>query len=137
VLASHLPGLRGPYQHKCSVMENALAADMPEARWGRPKGGFFIWLELPHNLNGEALLPKAIEHRVLYVSGASFFVEAPRRTFIRLAFSGSSPTQIIEGIARLARAVRASGGVAEQSSQHGDSAGVPGPAISSSARNTE
>jgi len=137
VLTSHLPGLRSHYRHKCSVMEKALAADMPEARWGGPKGGFFIWLELPRNLNGEALLPKAVEQRVLYVSGASFFVDAPRRTFIRLAFSGSSPTQIIEGIARLARAVRSSGGVPEQSSQHGDSAGVSGPAISSSARKTE
>lgn len=107
VLAARIPGLRAHYRHKCGVMEHALAAEIPEGHWIQPKGGFFIWVELPGGLDGEALLPRAIEQRVLYVSGASFFVEAPQGNFIRLAFSGSSPTQIAEGIARLGRAVRA------------------------------
>ena len=107
VLADRIPGLRAQYRHKCGVMEKALAAEVPGGRWIQPKGGFFIWVDLPHGLDGEALLPKAIQQRVLYVSGASFFVEAPQHTFIRLAFAGSSPTQIGEGIARLGRAVRA------------------------------
>jgi 2-aminoadipate transaminase len=132
VLTRQIPGLRLQYQRKRDAMERALALELPEARWVRPKGGFFIWLELPRDVDGEALLTTAIEQRILYVAGAPFFVEAPSRHFIRLAFSGTSPARIAEGIARLARAVRA-----ERGARLGSSAGVPGSAISSSPQRPE
>ena len=87
-------------------MERALTTELPDSRWRQPSGGFFIWLELPRDVDGEALLRTAVEERVLYVAGTAFFVEAPQRNFIRLAFSGNSPARIVEGICRLGRAVR-------------------------------
>jgi len=107
VLTRQIPGLRRHYRHKRDVMEQALAAEMPETSWVQPKGGFFIWLELSRDVDAEALVPKAIDQRVLYVAGATFFAEASARNFIRLAFSGALPARIVEGITRLARAVHA------------------------------
>lgn len=107
VLTRQIPGLRRHYCHKRDVMEQALAAEMPETSWVQPKGGFFIWLELSRDVDAEALVPRAIDQRVLYVAGATFFAEAPARNFIRLAFSGAPPARIVEGITRLARAVQA------------------------------
>lgn len=132
VMTRQIPGLRLQYQRKRDAMERALTAELPEARWTGPKGGFFIWLELPRDVDGEVLLTKAIEHRILYVAGAPFFVEAPQRHFIRLAFSGTSPVRITEGIARLARAVRS-----ERGARSGSGTGVPGSAISSSPQRPE
>jgi 2-aminoadipate transaminase len=119
VLTRQIPGLRRHYRHKRDVMEQALAAEMPETSWIQPSGGFFIWLELSRDMDAELLVPKAIDQRVLYVAGATFFAETPARNFIRLAFSGALPGRIIEGISRLARAVHAE------------------PVISSSSRTTE
>lgn len=145
VLARQIPGLRLHYQRKRDAMEGALTMKLPEARWIRPKGGFFIWLELPRDVDGEALLTQAIEQRILYVAGAPFFVEAPQRNFIRLAFSGTSSERIVEGIARLARAVHSErspqGGAppagAALGTPQGGSLGVLGSAISSSPQKTE
>lgn len=106
VLARETPRLRKHYQQQRDVMERALRSEMREVSWRQPRGGFFIWLELPHGMDGEALLLKAVEQQVIYVAGAPFFVESPDRQFIRLAFSGTPPARIVEGIARLARAVR-------------------------------
>lgn len=106
VLRRQIPELRRQYQRRRDAMEGALTTELPDSRWNRPKGGFFIWLELPRGVDGEALLTTAIEQRVLYVAGTAFFVEAPERNFIRLAFSGAPPARIVEGVGRLGRAVR-------------------------------
>ena len=106
VLKRQIPELRRQYQCRRDAMERALTTELPDSRWRQPSGGFFIWLELPRDVDGEALLRTAVEERVLYVAGTAFFVEAPQRNFIRLAFSGNSPARIVEGICRLGRAVR-------------------------------
>ena len=110
VLARETPRLRQHYQTQRDVMERALRSEMSDASWLQPQGGFFIWLELPHGMDGAALLQRAVEQQVLYVAGAAFFVESPNRRFIRLAFSGTPAARIVEGIARLARAVRVESG---------------------------
>jgi 2-aminoadipate transaminase len=110
VIARETPKLRAHYQQQRDVMERALHSELSECAWRQPEGGFFVWLELPEGMDGEALLPRAIEQRVLYVAGAPFFVESPERHFIRLAFSGMPPARIVEGVARLSRALRVESG---------------------------
>jgi 2-aminoadipate transaminase len=44
---------------------------------------------------------------VIYVAGEAFFVSRAGRNIVRLSFSAPTPERIEEGIARLARAVRA------------------------------
>jgi 2-aminoadipate transaminase len=72
------------------------------ARWSRPEGGYFVWLELPDELDASELLIRAVEAGVTFVPGVDFG-GAPNT--LRLAFSYVSPTEIAEGIGRLAELV--------------------------------
>jgi len=107
VLAARVPGLRAHYRHKKETMERAMKANLGNLlTWEEPRGGFFIWVSLPENLSGEALLPQATAERVVYVAGAAFFVDGSGQNTIRLSFSAPTPDRIVEGIGRLARVIQ-------------------------------
>ena len=72
--------------------------------WTVPHGGFFLWATLPEGEQDEALLERALEERLIFVSGSAFFVDGGHDT-IRLAFSAAPEALIDEGVARLARAL--------------------------------
>lgn len=111
VLDEQLPRLREAYARKRDVMSRALAAQCADlARWTPPRGGFFLWVQLPDGLDTQALLPAAVEAQVIYVAGAPFFVDGSGSNALRLAFSAASATRIEEGIARLAGVIRAAVG---------------------------
>jgi 2-aminoadipate transaminase len=72
------------------------------ARWNRPEGGYFLWLDLPDGVDSVRLLERASGVGVSFVPGPDFF---PRggggRSAARLAFSFASPAQLVEAAARL------------------------------------
>jgi 2-aminoadipate transaminase len=88
------------------------------ARWNRPEGGYFLWLDLPDGVEAPALLPAAEAAGVTFVPGPDFF---PRGgggvSAARLAFSFASPAQITDAIGRLAAALGAATAV-ELRQQH-------------------
>lgn len=99
--------IRPYYRDKCRVMLDALGAEMPEGtRWTRPTGGLFVWLTLPGGLDAEDLLPCALDEGVAYVPGSPFFVDGTGAGTMRLTFAKESPANIVEGVRRLARAIR-------------------------------
>jgi 2-aminoadipate transaminase len=73
------------------------------ARWNRPEGGYFLWLDLPEGVDANSLLVSAERIGVTFVPGPDFF---PRggggRSAARLAFSFASPAQLADAVARLA-----------------------------------
>ena len=85
------------------AMLEALERELPDARWSRPEGGYFIWLELPDGTDAAALLERASAAGVTFVPGTDFG-GAPNTA--RLAFSFVSPDEINEGVRRLAALVR-------------------------------
>jgi 2-aminoadipate transaminase len=86
----------------------ALERELPEAKFARPQGGYFMWVELPEELDVAELEKAAAQREVLFVKGTDFLLEGGRNT-LRLAYSGVTPEQIDEGITRLADAVRSLG----------------------------
>ncbi len=107
VLDAQLPRLREVYASKRDAMIRALAAGCAGlAHWVPPRGGFFLWVELPVGVDTGRLLPTAVEADVIYVAGAPFFVDGSGTHALRLAFSSASAPRIDEGIARLAHVFR-------------------------------
>ena len=122
LLQRQLPLLRRHYQEKRDVMVDALhSAFGDELSWPPPRGGFFLWATLPPGVDADRLVPRAIEHGVIYVAGEAFFVNGAGQNLVRLSFSSPAPARIREGVTRLAAAVREERAVAATGQAAGSS----------------
>jgi 2-aminoadipate transaminase len=85
----------------------ALAGELPEGRWSRPAGGYFLWLELPGGVLVADVVARASSAGVAFVPGTDFFPPgAGGENALRLAYSFASPRELAEGAVRLGAAVR-------------------------------
>jgi 2-aminoadipate transaminase len=112
-LEAHLARLRREYKLRRDTMLKALREHFPaEASWCKPSCGVFIWAELNAELKTDELLERAlIEEQVAFIPGEAFCAgeggkESASRS-MRLNFSHCSTALIEEGIARLARVLKA------------------------------
>ena len=100
------PGLRRAYQERRSAMEESLTSVLGDRlRWRRPRGGFFLWVQLNDGLDADRLFPLALERKVSFVSGRAFHVDGGGAHHARLSFSAPTAADIREGVARLAAAI--------------------------------
>ena len=90
---------------RARTLEAALRRELPEAEFVPPEGGYFMWVTLPEGTDVGALHKAAAELGVAFVKGTDFLLEGGENT-LRLAYSGVTPEQVEEGVARLAAAVR-------------------------------
>ena len=105
----HVGHLCEVYGQRRQAMLSAMERYFPsEARWTRPEGGLFLWVELPEGLSAEELFEEAIAERVAFVPGTSFFACERKLNFMRLNFSNQKPEKIEEGIKRIASVLRRS-----------------------------
>jgi 2-aminoadipate transaminase len=109
----HLAVLRTTHGKRCAAMLEALDEHLAGiARWSRPEGGMFVWVELPAELDTTELFQAAIAQKVAYVPGGFFSVHGGKRNTMRLNFSNVTAEAIREGVARLAGVVRETLGTA-------------------------
>ncbi len=98
-----LQGLTATYSERRDAMLVALDEHFPpEARWTKPDGGFFVWVEMPAYVDCASMLAEAVEHGVTFVPGDGFYPDGRGRNCMRLAFCYAEPEKIVEGIRRLA-----------------------------------
>jgi 2-aminoadipate transaminase len=91
------------------VLLKGLEDEMPEGtQWTRPEGGYFLWLELPSELDTVELSERAGAAGVAFVPGTSFFHDDRGRESARLSYSYPSVEEIRVGASRLADVVRKS-----------------------------
>jgi len=93
--------VNGLLKARRDAMLRALERHLPQARWSRPEGGYFVWLELD-GVDAGNLLARAEEAGVTFVKGTDFGGPADS---LRLAFSFVSPAEIADGVGRLAAAL--------------------------------
>ena len=107
-LDTHIPTIRALYREQCAAMLAALTRYMPAGvRWNQPRGGMFLWAELPKGIDSSLVLARAIEQNVAFVPGLPFYAAQPVIESLRLAFVTVPPPRIEEGIERLAQVIRA------------------------------
>jgi 2-aminoadipate transaminase len=91
---------------RARTLEVALRRELPEAELVPPEGGYFMWVTLPEGTDVHALHAAAADLGVAFVKGTDFLLEGGENT-LRLAYSGVTPEEIEEGVARLVAAYRA------------------------------
>ena len=102
---SSIETVRTALAKRALTLDLALRRELPEAEFVAPEGGYFMWVTLPVGTDVHALHKLAGEYGVSFVKGTDFLLEGGENT-LRLAYSGVTPEQIDEGIARLAQAYR-------------------------------
>ena len=95
--------MRANYAHKCRTMLDAIARDFPaDVTCTRPNGGLFIWCDLGHGVDTQALAATCAANKVVYVPGSTFMVDMDKpSSALRLNYSTMSDERIAEGIRRL------------------------------------
>ncbi|WP_159621902.1 PLP-dependent aminotransferase family protein [Ruania rhizosphaerae] len=82
-----------------------LREHVPDAQFVEPEGGYFLWVNLPEGVDGDALFDAAAARGVQIVKGSDFLLDDSKNA-IRLAYSGVTPDEIDEGVKRLGEAYR-------------------------------
>lgn len=103
-LPAHVAMLRQEYGRRRDAMLAALQRYFPPtARWTHPRGGMFIWVELPPEVDTAVLLETAVhDTQVAFIPGYAFAVPGHTvKNCMRLTFSTCTPDVIDEGIKRL------------------------------------
>jgi 2-aminoadipate transaminase len=98
---------RALYARRAELMTQALAAHMPDgATWTTPRGGFYVWLTAPGELDTVALSPAARARKVAYVPGRPFYSGDAGGAQIRLAYSRVADHLIDEGTRRIGEVLK-------------------------------
>jgi DNA-binding transcriptional MocR family regulator len=94
------------YRERRDAMIESLGAQLPQATWTHPDGGFYVWVTLPAGVNAKAMLPRAVTERVAYVPGTAFFADGTGQRNVRLSYCYPEPDRIREGVRRFASVVQ-------------------------------
>jgi 2-aminoadipate transaminase len=106
LLRNHVKLVREEYRERRDAMLQAMEEHFPAGvTWTRPQGGLFLWARLPEEINTTEFMKVALEEKVAFVPGASFYPDEPDLNTMRLNFSYCRPDVIREGIQRLGRAI--------------------------------
>jgi 2-aminoadipate transaminase len=88
------------YRAKRDFMLEQMERHFPcEATWNRPRGGFFIFVHLPGNMDAGRLFQHAVHRKVAFVTGQPFFVDGSGQNTFRLSYS-QADTEDIETAVR-------------------------------------
>lgn len=101
VFDAHVRRLRAGLRDRCDALTAALHAELPEVRFQRPRGGFFVWAGLPGHWSQRAAVEAAERAGVPVASGTRF---GRGRGYVRLCHSFHGPQALADAVSVLARA---------------------------------
>ena len=113
----HLTHLNGVLQDKLDAMIEAVEREFGSAAecW-IPKGGIFLWIKLPDEVDVRKLLKPAAEAGIIFNEGPAWAVSADNsKSHLRLCFAMPSKEVIREGVAAFAKVCYEQTGIPQQS----------------------
>ncbi len=100
---AHIGFLRTAYQVRLEAMDAALGKHLSNiARWRKPGGGYFFWLELPEMADCAEMRKRAGDFEVGFQPGEYFSNEEKLKNCLRLSFAHYREDEIKTGVRRLA-----------------------------------
>lgn len=106
-LEPYLELLRKEYSERKNLLQHSLEKYMPEGiSWEEPKGGFYIWLSLPHQVKASSLFADCLKKGVVFVTGRTFDPDNLKDDHIRLSFSNMPKDTIEKGVILLSQVIR-------------------------------
>ncbi len=105
LLQEHLLFLKSAYNAGLIALSETLREVAPAFSFSQPEGGFFIWGHLAEDIDAEALLSKAKQHKVGFQPGIKFSSRQRLRNYMRLSFAYYDEAMLREGAKRLAKVI--------------------------------
>jgi 2-aminoadipate transaminase len=95
------------YKVRRDAMLESLEQFFPaSATWTKPGGGFYVWVNLPPEIDTKLMMPKAIVAKVAYVPGSAFYADGFGSWAMRLSYCHPTPERIREGVKALGSVVK-------------------------------
>ena len=109
----HVEDINGIVREKLELLQATLAQH-PKSflEWSHPKGGLFIWIKLPEDVDPIRLQELANAQGIRYGTGKSFHTRNEDIKYLRLAFGYVSHDDIRDGLPILADCVQQARGIA-------------------------
>jgi 2-aminoadipate transaminase len=111
--SKHVPALRRGLRAKLETLMESLNENFgAAAEFDDPKGGIFLWVKLPDDVDTQKLYPHALAAGVAINPGPEWSVNKEHaRSRLRLCFASPSHEEISQGVANLAEVCRREFGV--------------------------
>ncbi len=102
----HLTQLKLHYGQQKIIMETAIKKYFPKnTQLTNPEGGLFLWCTLSKKISTLELFQKAIQQKVAFVPGESFYTSNIQQNTMRLNYSCADQKIIEKGIRKLAEII--------------------------------
>ena len=106
-LDAHVQKIRDTYCHRCDLMISTMDEYFPkEAKFTRPEGGLFTWVEMPDYVNTRDMAADALALNVAFVPGDGFFPNGGNFHCLRMNYSNMPDDRIVEGVKRIAEVMK-------------------------------
>lgn len=106
-LLANIQRLNQVYSARSQLLCQELEQVLPDSvTFKRPRGGYFIWLKFPDDLDTQALRKIAQKALVDFFPGPCFSPEKKLNNYMRLSFAFYGDDKLIEGAQRLGRVIR-------------------------------
>jgi DNA-binding transcriptional MocR family regulator len=100
---SFIEQLRSSYRGRVLAMDESLQEHLSgHARWIRPDGGYFFWLEVDESIDVLELRSRAFDRGVGFQPGEVFTSTGDYKNYIRLSFAHYNEADIHKAVSRLA-----------------------------------
>ncbi|MDO4711592.1 MAG: PLP-dependent aminotransferase family protein [Peptostreptococcaceae bacterium] len=106
-IEKHIQKIIDLYSKRKNLMVETMKKEFPSnVSWTDPEGGLFLWVMLPEGANARDIAVKALEQKVAYVPGGSFYPVGGHENCFRMNYSCMSEEKIVEGIQRLGKVLK-------------------------------
>ncbi len=103
----HIERIRQVYHRRRDLMLSTMEKEFPKSvKYTVPEGGLFTWCVMPKHLNARDIMEKALEKKVAFVPGGSFFPNGGNENTWRMNYSNMPDDKIVEGVKRLGEVLR-------------------------------
>ncbi len=95
------------YRQKRDLMLDLMEQHFPPlVSWTKPSGGFFTFVTLPEAFSADELLLDALQQKIAFVTGSSFFVDSSGNNTFRLSYSQAGAEDIKTAIPALGTLIK-------------------------------
>ncbi len=106
-LDAHVEDIVALYRKRRDLIIRTMEEEFPKGtEWTHPQGGLFLWLTFPEGVSALKVFEKCIEMKVAGVIGDAFYPNEKTDRSMRINYSNMPEEKIVEGVKRMAKAIR-------------------------------